>query len=255
VDEHEDVHLRLPERPLRRVPGCAWLVTMATVEAVLTDLRVQDQTLAFSLAVTGDAGGTVAPMMVVYDAAGTERDRTDLGTMDAGQTWEASLDLPVAKLEDGDYGAWVFITTTASDGQTGPYVEQGISFLVGRGRVYPSGEHPDKPVFNTPPTLSAPRLEGSWVVFDMTNHETFDVEVYHQMAIGIAESGNMQTFHGQELLRATATQQGHYLLPEDLADGRYLILITVQDEGSSYEAPGVAEIQVNGTVVTLLSSS
>ncbi len=225
---------------------------MATASATITNLRIEGQALAFTLTVDGDEGGFAELMMIVYDASGTERERTDLGKMASGQTWEAMLDLPAANLDDGDYGAWVYANTTTADNQFGTGAEQGVSFLVGRNHVYPSTEHADKRTFTTPPTLSPLRLEGSWLVFDMTSHETFDVEVHHEFGIGIQDSGDLQTFHGEELLRAGATQQGHYLLPENLADGRYLMVITIQNEGSDYIAPAVAGLQVDGGVMTVV---
>jgi hypothetical protein len=228
---------------------------MATIAATITNLRIENQGLAFSIGVTGDAGGQAAATMMVYDAAGTERERTDLGTMAAGESWDATLDLPGATLGDGDYGAWVYIGTTAADGQPGPVAQEGISFLVGRGQIYPSREHADKRQFTTPPTLSGIRLEGSWVVFDMTNHDTSDLEVFHQFAIGVVNSGDQQLFHGQELVRAGATQQGHYLLPDGLADGAYLAIVTVQNEGSDFVAPAVMELRVDGNVFTVTSTS
>ncbi len=86
----------------------------------------------------------------------------------------------------------------------------------------------------------------------MTSHETYDVETHHEFAIGIQDSGEMQIFHGEELLRAGATQQGHYLLPENLADGRYLMIITIQNEGSDYIEPAIAGLQVDGGVLTVV---
>jgi hypothetical protein len=230
---------------------------MATVSATITNLRIEGQALAFTLAVDGDEGDYAEAMMVVYDASGTERERTDLGKMAAGQAWGATLDLPAARLEDGDYGAWIFATTTkAADNEYGTTAEQGVSFLVGRNHIYPSSEHVDKLTFTTPPTLSPLRLEGTWIVFDMTSYETYDVEVYHEFSIGIQGSGDLQTFHGEELLRAGATQQGHYLLPDNLADGRYLAVVTIQNEGSEYVGPpAVANLLVDGTVITVLPPS
>ena len=125
---------------------------MATVSATITNLRIEGQALAFTLAVDGNEGDYAEAMMVVYDAAGTERERTELGRMAAGQSWDATLDLPAATLEDGDYGAWIFAsTTTAADNQFGTGAEQGVSFLVGRNHIYPSTEHVDKRTFTTPP--------------------------------------------------------------------------------------------------------
>ena len=224
---------------------------MADVAATLTELRIEDQTLAFTVSVTGDAGGHAEVTTIVYDAAGTERQRTDLGSMSVGDIWEAHLDLPRSTLDDGDYGAWVYVVTVAADERDGPSIEQGVSFLVGRGRIYPSREAADKRTFTTPPTLSALRLEGTWIVFDMTNHEAFDVEVSHQLSVSTAGLyDNYQTFHGQELVRAGATQQGHYLLPDHLADGRYDVLVTIQNEGSDLMDPAIALIQVDGNVIT-----
>jgi hypothetical protein len=225
---------------------------MATVAATLTNVRIDDQSIAFTLDVSGDPGGTASAYLFIYDAAGTERERTELGSMSVGQTWEAHLDLPVSKLEDGDYGAWVDVLTKAADGQDGTFAREGVAFLVGRGRVYPSHEHVDQRSFDDPPTLSPLRLEGSWLVFDMTSTAKHDVEVLHRMAIAIAESGNAQEFHGQELLRAGATQQAHYLLPEHLEDGRYVVAVSAQNEGSDYPSVGVLELQVSGGVVTVI---
>ena len=106
----------------------------------------------------------------------------------------------------------------------------------------------------TPATLSPLRLEGSWIVFDMTSRETFDVEVYHEFGIGIEDSGDQQTFHGTELLRAGATRQGHYLLTENLADGRYLAVVTIQNEGSDYIAPAISSLQVDAGVITVVAT-
>src|SRR5258706_2358120 len=218
---------------------------MATAAATITNLRIDDQQLTFTLTVTGDPGGTASVYTFVYDAAGSERQRSDLGSMNVGDTWEAHLDLPVGHLEDGDYGAWVDVLTTAADGLDGTNAKEGVAFLVGRGRVYPSHEHVDQRAFQDPPTLSPLRLEGTWVVFDMTSTAPHDVEVAHRMSVGIADSGNVQEFHGQELLRAGATQQAHYLLPEHLDDGRHVVVVTAQNQGSDYPAVGVLEFQAN----------
>ena len=123
---------------------------MATASATITNLRIDGQALAFTLAVDGNEGDYAEAMMLIYDAAGSERERTDLGTMAAGQSWDAVLDLPAATLDDGDYGAWVFVSVTSAD-NLGRGTEQGVSFLVGRNHVYPSTEHADKRTFTTPP--------------------------------------------------------------------------------------------------------
>jgi hypothetical protein len=84
----------------------------------------------------------------------------------------------------------------------------------------------------------------------MTSNEKHDVEVIHQLLIGRTDMDDQQTFHGEELLRAGATQQGHYLLPESLPDGRYYVGVTVQNEGSDYVMPELMYIQVDGSVIT-----
>lgn len=228
---------------------------MATTSATVTNLRIEGQALAFTLEVVGDAGGYAEVMMIIYDAAGTERQNNELGKMEAGQSWDAMLDLPAATLDDGDYGAWVFVFPATADDQAGDAVEQGISFIVARNYIYPSNERPDTRTLSEPPTLSPLRLEGTWIVFDMKNNDTYDVSVSHELTIGIKDSGDVQRFQGEELLRASATHQGHYLLPDNLADGRYLAMVSVQKEGSDLPAAELAEIQVDGTVLTLMPAT
>jgi hypothetical protein len=246
--------IRLPDRPVRqhRRRGCLSLVS--NIAATISNLRVDGQAITCSISVTGDPGGLGEAYMMVYDAAGTEQQRSELGSIAAGQTWDAHLDLPHG-LADGDYGAWVHVLTQDANGTYGQTAEEGVSFLVGRGQIFPSREQADKPSTADPPKISALRLEGSWLVFDMTNAEHFDIEVTHKYSIGVVDSGSFQTFHGQELLRAGHTQQAHYLLPDQLADGRYLIVVEVSVEGSMAMAPEIAEIQVNGGVMTMVPLS
>lgn len=221
----------------------------ANVTPTISDMRIENQMLAFTLTVTGDTDGVAEPFMRVFDAAGNERQRADLGKMLAGQTWQASLDLPHG-LEDGDYGVWISVTTKNAAEEMGNFTEQGLSFLVGRGHVYPSTEAADKRGFTAPPKLSALRLEGSWIVFDMTNSEQYDIEVRHEMFIGRENMNDQQKFHGEELVRAGATQQAHYLLPDALPDGQYYVGVTIQTEGSDYAVPELMNLRVDGSVVT-----
>ena len=227
---------------------------MANVTARIINLRIDDQALAFTLEVGGDPGADVYSSMVIYDAAGTDLQRTELGTMASGESWQASLDLAASTLVDGDYGVWVFVIAGADHDMAGPAVQEGVGFLIGRGRVYPSREHVDQRTFATPPTLSPIRLEGSWIVFDMSNHETTDLEVSHEFSISAEDSFDSQKFHGIELVRAGATQQAHYLLPENLAGGRYLLSVTISNEGSDYTDLAWAKIQVDGDVITFVSN-
>src|SRR5262245_28239939 len=117
---------------------------MAGVSATIGDLRIHDQQLMTTVNVTGAQGGFGQALMVVYDAGGTEKHRTDLGRLDAGQQWDLTLDVQGSGLEDGDYGAWIYISLTGADGSMSGFAEQGVSFLVGRGEIYPSREVADK---------------------------------------------------------------------------------------------------------------
>ena len=189
--------------------------------------------------------------MIVYYATGAEHSRTDLGALTADQSWDVWLDLPVASLGDGDFFVRVIIVTKTAEGESGGTANEGVSFLVGRGRVYPSTERAIDVGFASPPTVSGLRLEGSWVVFDMTNTEARDLAVTHEFSIG-QEGGTQQRFHGAEFLPANATQQGHYLLPEGLAEGKHMLIVTVQTEGSAIPAFAVAYILLDGGVVTMV---
>ena len=70
-----------------------------------------------------------------------------------------------------------------------------------QGHVYPSHE---RAVALTPmnaPQLTAVRLEGTWVVFEMTNDESFDIEVLHELRLEPPNGGDARVFEGKEVLR------------------------------------------------------
>jgi hypothetical protein len=223
---------------------------VANVSATISDLKIQDQQLLGRVSVVGDSGGYGDALMVVYDAGGTERHRTDLGKLEAGQQWDLTLDVLGGGLEDGDYGAWIYLSLTAADSSAGRGVEQGVSFLVGRGEVYPSREAADRRHFENPVEPSNLRLEGSWIVFDMKNTAGFDVEVAHSLQIA-NDTTTPHRANGEELVRAGATQQGHYLLPDQMADGRYDVSVVVQAQGSDLQLPVAISIDLNQGVVTV----
>jgi hypothetical protein len=223
---------------------------VAHVSATINDLKIQDQQLLGRVNVEGDSGGYGDALMVVYDAGGTERHRTDLGKLEAGQQWDLTLDVLGGGLEDGDYGAWIYLLLTTADGSAGVAAQQGVSFLVGRGEVYPSGEAADRRHFDNLVEPSNLRLEGSWIVFDMKNTARFDVEVAHSLAI-LNDATTPHKANGEELVRAGATQQGHYLLPEQMADGRYFVSVVVQAQGSDMQLPVGINIDLNQGVVTV----
>ena len=223
---------------------------MAKLAATISDLRINDQKLVGRISVDGDAGGYGDGQLVVYDAGGTERHRSDLGKMESGQPWDMQLDVKGRGLEDGDYAAWIYVILKPADDSIGDVVEQGVSFLVGRGEVYPSREEADKRRFEHPVEALDIRLEGSWIVFDMKNTARFDVEVVHTLVI-VNDATTPHTASGEELVRAGATQQGHYLLPGHMVDGRYLVSVVVQSQGSDVQNAVWTYIEVNDGVVTV----
>jgi hypothetical protein len=223
---------------------------MAGPSATISDLQIRDHQLFGRISVVGGAGEYGTATLVVYDAGGTERYRSDLGRMDAGQPWDLQLDIHGSGLEDGDYGAWIWVALNHADGSMGDVVQEGVSFLVGRGQVYPSREPVDRRDFDTPVEPSNMRLEGSWVVFDMKNTARFDVEVAHSFGI-TNDTGTPYTAHGEELVRAGATQQGHYLMPEQIPDGTYFMMVVVQAQGSDGQLPISLNIEVRQGVVTV----
>ena len=225
---------------------------MANISATITGLNIHDQQLWGRVSVVGDAGGFGQTTLVIYDASGAERSRSDLGKMEAGQPWDLQLDVEGGGLEDGDYAAWLWVYLTAADGSSANVVEQGINFLVGRGEVYPSREAVDKPNFESAVEPSNVRLEGSWIVFDMKNTATHDIEVSHSVSI-IGDSGIVHRSNEEELVRAGATQQGHYLLPEHIANGRYFVSVIVQAHGSDAAMPTGMNIDVDQGVVTVVT--
>jgi hypothetical protein len=224
---------------------------MDTTTATVSKLRVDDQAIAFTVTIDGPPDSKGEGSMIVYDATGAERSRTDLGALTSDQSWDVWLELPVASLGDGDFYARVIIVTQTAAGEYGGTANEGVSFLVGRGHVYPSTERAADLGHARPPTLSSLRLEGSWVVFDMTNPEAYDLAVTHEFSIG-QEGGSFQTFRGAELLKVGATQQGHYLLPENLVDGKYMLLVSVQTEGSAFPATALAYMLLEGGVFTMV---
>ena len=86
----------------------------------------------------------------------------------------------------------------------------------------------------------------------MTNIQAYDVPVTHGMTVTQEGVDGGRTMNGKELLQAGATQQGHYLLPEDLAQGKHLVSVIVQNEGSDYPNLSMAGVLVDGHVLTLL---
>jgi hypothetical protein len=220
--------------------------------AEVTGLRIDDQAVVFSATVDGPEGAKGEGRMTIYDASGTQRSLTELGELTLGQRWDAWLELPAETLGDGDYAVWVEVWTTQPGSSDSSQDAKSAGFLVGRGRVYPSSEQVAKREFDMSVTMSTPRLEGSWVVFDMTNPHDHDVPVTHEVWVG-NDDAQWGPLRGEELLQAGATQQAHHLLPADLANGRYRVVTSVTIEGSLVPSGlGAIEILVDGEVVTIV---
>jgi hypothetical protein len=226
---------------------------MAGVTATISELRIENQQLHGTVSVDGDPGGVGVAVLAVYDAAGAQRFQSDLGNLAVGESWDLHLDVEGGSLEDGDYGAWIFVTLLDTDGAPVEDVQSGVSFLVGRGEVYPSREAVDERRHDDDPVQASNlRIEGSWIVFDMTNPMQYDVEVAHELSI-TKEFDQVHRAQGEELVRAGGTHQGHYILPERMADGRYSVMVIVQAKGGDYQSLIDINVDVNQEVVTVVS--
>ena len=231
---------------------------MADPAINIEQLLLNDQSATVKVTFTGPPDATGTSTLKIYDASQVEKWSLELYSEVLGTIWqhEANIDLPIADLADGDYGLWVFASLegpTPADGYGGePLADksEGVSFLVGRGRAYRSGEavHPLEGEF--PVVIDAVRLEGTWVVIDMKNSANHDVPVRHRISL-MLDSSEVHTAHGEELVNANVTQQAHHLLPESLADGSYALWSYVQAEGVAGESEVVTWFEVHDGAITL----
>jgi len=225
---------------------------VADPKITIDQLALNDQTAYAVVTFTGPPDATGSSRLVIYDATGAEVWSQPLYEETLGTIWqhEANIDLPIDTLGDGDFGLWVTAWMGAADGEPLDNASQGLSFMVGRGRAYKSGEAVHEPDMDQPVIIHDTRLEGTWVFIDMVNHSNYDVSVVHGISV-LLNGSEIHTATGEELVNASATQQAHHLLPEGLADGDYTVHATVQAEGSQVISPGQLFFEVHDGAITV----
>ena len=211
---------------------------MADPTVSITDLRIDGQAVVFIVDFTGDPEVVAASDLYIYDATHDLKKYDELGKWPLSQVHQHTghYEITAKDLPDGDYAAWIKSYLTVDDPATGvptyPAEEtKGVSFLVGRGRVYASSEEAHaEDEGNAVVHLSNLRLNGTWVEFDMENKATHDVSVDHGIMLHKPD-GSIQEIEGREIVNASATQAAHHLLPEALPDGSYAVTATASVEG------------------------
>ena len=235
---------------------------MPDTSVAIDAIEIRDQKVAYTVTFGGTASDALRPLasvaVKVYDGSGTERWTHDQpvadGFLTAPQSWETELP---TDLDDGDYAAWVWawIWDDPTDGSTfSPEDEktasQGVSFLVGRGRIYASTEAVGARDGGAELRLGDPRLNGTWVVTDVTNTATYDVPTVHSLIVFV-DSDQFEV-KGEELVQAGATQQLNHLLPENLPDGNHPAMVSVRPEGTDVDLMKTLRIEKHGDVVALV---
>ena len=223
--------------------------------AKFESMRIQDQQLAFSLTIVGAQGAYGEAQMAVYNAAGAYLGGSTLGRFEAGQPWTAALDIAgSAKDGDGDYAAWVTVTLTDENGDYVGLTEEGVSFLVGRGHIYPTTEKPGAIGMDDLPEMGPLRLEGDWAVADIKNPHAYDIPITHQLMVFAAGDSLVHHAKGQELLQSKATQQLHHLMPNGLANGTYSLFMGANVDGVHGDIISTARVEVQDGQITVLPS-
>ena len=118
---------------------------MADPTISITDLRVEGQAAVFTIDFTGAPELEAESHLRIYDAATQMRKEDELyrASLSDVHQHSGSWDLPADELEDGDFTAWIeaYLWERNADGGRAVASERkGVSFLVGRGQVYPSTE-------------------------------------------------------------------------------------------------------------------
>lgn len=235
---------------------------MPDLSVAIDHIEIKDQQVSYAISFAGtttDAAKPAAAVSVkVYDASGTERWNHDEqvadGFLGTPQQWETALP---TDLEDGDYAAWVWawLWDDAGDDLTlGPddqkTASQGVSFLVGRGRIYASTEAVAARNGGDEIEVGDPRLQGTWVITDVKNKATYDVPTAHSLIVFV--DADQLEVKGEELVQAGATQQLNHLLPDDLPDGNHPAMVSVRPEGSDVDLMKTLRIEKHGDVVALV---
>lgn len=231
---------------------------MADPTIAIEHVRLDDQSASAKVTFTGPPDAVGTSRLAIYDASSVEVWSLELYSAPLGEIHEhdATISLPIADLGDGDFGLWVFATIEAATPPGGyggePLAEksEGVTFLVGRGRAYRSGEALHELSHEFPVTIGNVRLEGTWVVIDMVNAVDHDVPVRHKITLSL-DSTDVHTAEGEELVNAKTTQQAHHLLPESLADGSYALWSDVQAEGIAGSSVVITGLEVHGGAITV----
>ena len=236
---------------------------MPDLSVTIDDIDIADQKLVYSATFAGTSTDTLTPKAVVsvrvYDASGTERwsqeEPVAEGFLTAPQRWETALP---TDLDDGDYAAWAWATIwddSSDDNALGAgdhkVASQGVNFLVGRGRIYASTEAVAPRNSGEELNLGDPRLQGTWIVTDVTNTAAYDVSTAHSLNLFLGTDlfGEVK---GEELVHANATQQINHLLPEGMPDGRYTAVVVVVPEAADLEHTRSVELEKNGDVLAVV---
>jgi hypothetical protein len=232
---------------------------MADPTISITDLRVDGQAVVFTIDFTGAPELEAESYLRIYDSSTEMKKEQELyrGPLNDVHQHSGTYDLPAGELGDGDFAVWVEAHLWERDpesrsGMSVAHETKGVSFLVGRGRVYPSTEAAPAIDAENVITIENLRLEGTWVVFDLVNSADHDVSVDHSIHFGLSEEDEFQEMKGREVVNAKATQSAHYLLPEALPDGSYTVVANSQIEGAYGDDSDSLDFQAHGGALTVV---
>jgi hypothetical protein len=235
---------------------------MADPTISITDLRIDGQAAVFTIDFTGAPELEAESYLRIYDSSTEMKKEQELyrALLSDVDQHSGTYDLPAGDLGDGDFTVWVEAHLWKRDpesrsGMSVAHDTKGVSFLVGRGRVYPSAEA--APAIDAANVIMIEnlRLEGTWVVFDLVNSADHDVSVDHSIRFGRWEEEEFQEMKGRELVNAKATQSAHYLLPEALPDASYTVVASSQIEGAQSESSDSLDFQAHGGALTVVPNA
>jgi hypothetical protein len=217
-------------------------------------MRLEGESIAFDWAIEPpEAAGASVLLEVVDSLGGAVHNDSYSQAVEAGATQGGYLTFPHG-LADGDYAVWVRIMVGLSGDRHTEGVE-GISVIVARGRAYPSREAVAAPDdWSTSFRVDNGRIDGRWFLADVTNHEAHTITVVYTVTL-TSPAGVVDTAHGDEAVGAGSTQQLHYLLPDQLDDGEYIVFVSVHPAGTGtdFGLAGSAAFSVADNQVTVHS--
>jgi hypothetical protein len=233
---------------------------MADPTISITDLLIDGQAVVFTIDFTGAPELDAQSYLRIYDSSTELRKEQELyrALLSEVNQHSGTYDLPGGDLGDGDFTVWIeaHLWERDPESRSGMAVAnetKGVSFLVGRGRVYPSSEAAPAIDAENVIKIENLRLEGTWVVFDLVNSADHDVSVDHWIRFGRLEEEDDEfpAMKGREVVNAKATQSAHHLLPEALPDGSYAVYAHSQVEGAPYEDLVGLNFQAHGGALTV----